>query len=175
MRLIVNGQPEPYAETWIRSERSTERCEWCGDSKRMPRIRLCRACNRVRKNLLRLEKLVKEKRPSANGKARSFLDVELAAAKNVKNLCILEGNKVRDILSEVTGLELEHWFSAVAARIAKKPRLHYKKATMLGWTFTPAERQVLAYLFWQVFHVQRQYARMAVLPLNVRTKAGFRF
>jgi hypothetical protein len=78
----------------------------------------------------------------------------------MKRLCISDGDILRRILaSEVSSLELEEWFNRAAEVIANKPRLHYNTATQLGWAFTPAQRQLLAYLFWEIFRVEWQRQR----------------
>jgi hypothetical protein len=62
---------------------------------------------------------------------------------------------------EVSPLDLESLFNQVAGRIARRLDLHHNTAIMLGWTFTSSQRQVLAYMFWQIFHVRSQYNRRA--------------
>jgi hypothetical protein len=47
----------------------------------------------------------------------------------------------------------------LAKRIAKDKRMHYNSATMLGWTFTAEQRQVLAYLFWEIFSDEASHYR----------------
>jgi hypothetical protein len=126
----------------------------------MPRTKLCRHCNEVRRELSTTQELDKTRRPKADRHQLFVLDRELAIAENMKRLCITSGNIVRRILDGVvTLLDLEEWFNEVADGIARKPRLHYNTATQLGWTFSPPQLQVLAYLFWQIFRVEWQYTR----------------
>ena len=74
-------------------------------------------------------------------------------------LCVADGKRLRKILEdEVKPLELERWFNQLADRIARKPR-HFNIAEQLGWTFSPSQRQVLALLFWEVFHMYWQRNR----------------
>jgi integrase len=75
-----------------------------------------------------------------------------------------DGTMLRGILDgEVSPLDLEHWFTELGKRIAmqprRKPRLHYNIATPLGWSFSPPQRQLLAYLFWESFHLNWQFNR----------------
>ena len=139
-----------------------ERCQWCGSSERMPRIHLCRACNRVRKNLFKTQEWVRQDGPMANRNRRLILERELAIAERMKWLCISDGKTLHGILhGEASSLHLENWFNQVAKRIARNSRLHYNTATPLGWTFTPSQRRVLSYMLWQIFHVSWQYNRRA--------------
>jgi len=141
------------------------RCDWCGGTgKKMPRTGLCRQCNDVRKHLLKTKEWVSSEHPSANRPNQFMLDRELAIAEHMKRLCIADGNTLRGILDgEVSALDLEHWFTDLARRIAqqprKRPRLHYNIATPLGWGFSLPQRQLLAYLFWEIFHVNWQFNR----------------
>lgn len=151
---------KPYAEEWIREARALPRCEWCGGTgDKMPRVGLCRPCNNVRKRLIKTQRWVTAEKPAANRQIRFLLDRELAIVKNMQRLCEADGHRVHGLLNgEVRPLQLEGWFNDIAARIAKKPRL-YSTAEQLGWSFTPPQRQLLAYLFWQIFHVHWQLNR----------------
>ena len=155
----------PYVEVWIQSARALARCDWCGGTgEKMPRIGLCRPCNEVRKHLLKTKQWVSAKRPSANRHNQFMLDRELAIAEKMKQLCIADGNALRGTLEgEVSPLDLEHWFTALARNVAREPRkrrrLHNGTASQLGWSFSPSQRQLLAYLFCQIFHAQWQFNR----------------
>ena len=49
-----------------------------------------------------------------------------------------------------------------AIAVSRAPRdkqMHYGTANMLGGTFTPEQRQVLAYLFWEIFGAEASHNR----------------
>lgn len=50
-------------------------------------------------------------------------------------------------------------FACLRKRIARDDVMHRGTATMLGWTFTPEQRQVLAYKFWNVFGAEASHNR----------------
>jgi hypothetical protein len=137
---------ESYAKTFIAQVRHFERCDWCGRDKPKKRNGLCRHCDDVRRSLEKVENEAASKRLSFG------LDFNLRVAREKKKDCINWGKSVKNILDgQVSPLELEHRFRRLAECIARDKRMHYGIATMLGWTFTAEQRQVLAYLFWQIF------------------------
>jgi len=82
-------------------------------------------------------------------KPNFLLEWELKVAREEKRDCIAWGETLKTLLVRVDALDLEHWLCMLAKRIARDKRMHYNTATMLGWTFTAEQRQVLAYLFWE--------------------------
>jgi hypothetical protein len=133
---------ESHAQKFMERAREANRCVWCARAKPKNRKGLCRHCEKIRRKIEKLEML-----PPGS----FMLDWELRVARAEKEGCIVWGGMPNGILGEVTPLDLEHWFCMLAKRIARDRRMHSNSATMLGWTFTPEQRQVLAYMFWQVF------------------------
>jgi hypothetical protein len=145
---------ETYCKRFIDSARNFDRCEWCGREGRKNRKGLCRSCNGVRKNLELLEKRTREQ-PS-----HYFLNWELRVANQMKRDCMAWGKMLSYILAgPVDALNLEHWLRDVAERVAKDKRIHFGTANMLAGAFGPAQRQVLAYLLWQVFAAEASHNR----------------
>src|SRR6266849_2268952 len=149
------GMPEKsYAKEFIADVRKADRCDWCWRDARKNRRGLCRHCNEIRKDLERLEKR------TAEGTVNFILDWNLRVARREKEDCIAWGNIGRGILDRpVSGLDLEHWFCDLAKRLARDRKMHYGTANILGWTFTPEQRQVLAYLFWEIFGAEASHNR----------------
>jgi hypothetical protein len=104
-----------------------------------------------------------------------MLDWEQRVARQKKRDCIVWGQMLHGLLNgSVEPLELERWFCMVAKHIARDDRMHRGTATVLGWTFTPEQRQVLAYLLWEIFgaeasHNRRGRARWHVQRESLRT------
>jgi hypothetical protein len=146
-----------YAKQFIEDARRAVRCDWCGRDARRNRRGLCRHCNEIRKTIEKLEKLAARK----NRKPDFMLDYELKVAKAEKKDCVAWGQILRTLLGGVDPLDLEHWFCMVAKRIARDRNMHYGTATMLGWTFTGEQRQVLAYMFWEIFGADASHNRRA--------------
>lgn len=106
---------------------------------------LCRHCNDIRKEIEKLEGKMRRIR-----KPNFLLDCELKVARAEKKDCTAWGGMLKTLLVRVDALDLEHWLCMLAKRIARDKRMHYNTATMLGWTFATEQRQVLAYLFWEI-------------------------
>jgi hypothetical protein len=78
----------------------------------------------------------------------------------MKKDCIVSGQILKGILDEpVRALQLEHDLRRVADKIANDDRMHFGMATILGRTFAPAQRQVLAYLLWEIFAAEASHNR----------------
>jgi hypothetical protein len=88
-----------------------------------------------------------------------MLQLDLQIAREEKKACMAWGQMLKEILDGVDGLGLEKWFREAAERIARDKRMHVGKATMLGWTFSREQRQILAYLFWEIFGAQASHNR----------------
>ncbi|SRR6266481_1902188 len=161
-RIIQIQRDEEYAPQFIEDARQAERCDWCGRDARRNRKRFCRHCNEIRRRIEELEKLAQ-----TSGKQNFMLDWELRVARAEKEDCIAWGGMVRRIFGQVAPLDLEHWFCMLAKRIARDRNMHYGTATMLGWTFTPAQRQVLAYMFWEIFGAEASHNRKARVVYSV--------
>jgi hypothetical protein len=87
-----------------------------------------------------------------------MLNWELRVAKQMKNDCVAWGNILKLILvGPVDSLRLEHWFRRVAETIARDKRMHFGMANTLAGVFAPAQRQVLACLFWEVFGAEASH------------------
>jgi hypothetical protein len=136
---------ESYAREFIGDMLRQARCDWCGRDARLTRKMLCRHCNDIRKRIESLEDKMRRIR-----KPDFLLDCDLRVAQAEKRDCIVWGEMLKTLLVRVDALDLEHWLCALAKRIARDKRTHYNTATMLGWTFTAEQRQVLAYLFWEI-------------------------
>ncbi len=78
---------------------------------------------------------------------------------NRKGLC-RHCNEVRKDLERVEKLT-----------IARDSRMHYGTATMLGWTCTPAQRQMLAYFFWEIFGAQASHNRQSRAQWRVQCES----
>ncbi len=165
----ANGM-KPYAEEWIEDASNETRCEWCGEPERMPRIKLCRHCNRIRKELEKTRQRVAQEKVTANKHEEFILDSALATLEEEKQSCISDGKSLKYLLEGVDSMGLESWFRWAAKRIVRKSRLHSRIATPLGWTFTPSQRQVIAYLFWEIFHADARRNRWN----RAVGKAGYR-
>jgi len=170
---ILNNQSQPYAKKFIENAKSYDRCDWCGRIGKKNRRGLCRSCNRVYKEVESLEKQIREQPASL---PNYILDWDLKVAKQMKRDCIAWGNILKGILSgPIDSLDLEHWFRKMARSIARDDRMHVGLATTLGWVFTAAQRQFLAYLFWEVFGAEashnRRYRAMGQAQRE-RLKAG---
>jgi hypothetical protein len=141
-----------YAQEFVAGIQLEDRCSWCKRTKKRNRVGLCRHCNEIRKRVEKLEKATRRKRkPDFN------LEQELKIALAEKDSCVGWGETLGSILGQVT--DLEHWFCMVATRIARDRKMHYGTATMLGWTFTAEQRQVLAYMFWEIFSADASHNR----------------
>lgn len=153
----MKNERESYAKEFIESVRRFGRCEWCGRNARKNRKGLCRPCNGVRKHLDAVEKQGRE-RPS--GSEDFTLNWELRVAREMKNDCIAWGRMLEHILNAPSEpLSLEHWFRRVAENVARDKTMHYGMASTLASVFAPAQRQVLAYLFWEVFSAAASHNR----------------
>ena len=148
---------ESYAKQFIRDAGQAVRCDWCGRDARRNRKGLCRHCNEIRKTIDKLELVAAQ----ANGKPDMILDYELRVARAEKGDCIAWGKMLHSLLGGVEPLGLEHWFCMAAKRIARDRSMHHGTATMLGWTFTQEQRQVLAYMFWEIFGADASLNRRA--------------
>lgn len=49
--------------------------------------------------------------------------------------------------------------------------MHYGTATMLGWTFTAEQRQVLGYMFWEIFGAEASHNRQGRAQSRVQRKS----
>jgi hypothetical protein len=146
-------EEESYAKEFMDDLQRADRCDWCGRDKRRNRVGLCRHCNEIRKKLRKLEKLALTSKPNF------MLDWELKVLQQKKKDCISWGQMLQGILGAVDALDLEHWFCMIAQHIARDDRMHYGTATMLGWTFTAEQRQVLGYMFWEIFGAHASHNR----------------
>jgi hypothetical protein len=152
----MRGEQESYAKEFIEGMRQSVRCHWCGRDEKKNRKGLCRHCNNVRKDLESIEKLADD--PS---EPKTFmLDWELRIARQQQKDCMAWGQMLHGILDgPVECLELEHWFRRVAESIARDKRMHYGMANTLCWIFSAEQRQVLAYLLWEVFGAEASHNR----------------
>jgi hypothetical protein len=132
------------ARQFIKLARGFSRCDWCKRDKPRNGRGLCRHCNDVRLNL--------EKTQKRDPHPRVFTGKWfLRLAREKKNSCIGWGKMLRNILDgDVSPLQLEHWLWLIAKRVGSGEKQVYGLATPLGRMFTPAQRQVLAYLFWEI-------------------------
>jgi hypothetical protein len=90
-----------------------------------------------------------------------WLDWERDIAREMKKDCISWGKMLKGILDgPVSGLALEGWFRDAAQHIARDKVMNQGRATTFGWTFTPEHRQVLGYLFWEMFGAEASHNRM---------------
>jgi hypothetical protein len=142
-----------YAKQFIEIARQAVRCNWCGRDKKLNRQGLCRHCNEVRKDLEEQEKL----------KPTTFTEKwYLNLAREKKKSCVVWGQMVPGILdAPVSGLSLEHWFRLIARRIARNNKMYDGWANMLNQTFAAEQRQVLAYMFWEIFGEDASHHRQA--------------
>lgn len=148
----------PYAIKWVEGARHAIRCKWCGRDARRNRKGLCSHCNEVRKDLEKIEKQATQACPGLV--PQLWLERELTIAREKKDDCIYWGQHLRDILfGRVDAFTLERWFRLIASRIAKNGRIHSNIATPLAWTFTGEQRQILAYLFWEIFGAEASHNR----------------
>src|SRR5437016_1044682 len=96
---------EPYAKRWIRGLATIARCDWCANTGRMSRVGLCRACNEVRKSLFKLREQSKSRKIPVGSNARFWYTRKLVTLRNMKRLCISDGDTLRRILAgEVSSL-----------------------------------------------------------------------
>jgi len=154
--IRMQREQKSYAKEFIEGMRQAVRCDWCGRDKKRSRSGLCRHCNDIRKDLERVEKLVSDPK-----EPKTFvLDWQLRVARQKKKDCVIWGQMLHGILNgSVDSLGLEHWLCRVAKRIARDNQMHRGTATVLGWTFTPEQRQMLAYLFWEIFGAEASHKR----------------
>jgi hypothetical protein len=143
---------EAFAKEFIESVRNVERCNWCGRVANRNRKGLCRPCDGIRKRLATAE--------NHSEPDNVYVKHELKVARQMKKDCIIWGEMLKGIV-EVPGdsLQLEGWLRRVAEKIANDKRMHYGMANTLGSTFAPAQRQVLAYLLWEVFAAEASHNR----------------
>jgi hypothetical protein len=156
----MKDQQEPYAKEFIESMRHTIRCVWCRRDGSKRSQGFCRHCNKVRKDLEKVEKQVQEQRPEeAPSSERDCLKLELETAREQKKDCIEWGKKLDYILSGfVDSQDLAGWFRLVAKRIARDEGMHFSAAELLV-EFTTEQRQVLAYMFWEIFGAEASRKR----------------
>ena len=155
-----NDQIESYAEIWVKQATGNVACVWCGSSDRVNRSGRCSHCERIQKNLSKTTARVNELPPDANAHERYQTNWELNIVKEKMQLCIAEGESLRRILEgPIYPYDLEHWFRRIATRIAGKDNLYWNLASPLGETFSSAQRQVLAYLFWQILQADARKSR----------------
>ncbi len=146
--------PESGAKQFIDSVRGFDRCNWCGNEARKNRKGLCRSCNDVRKQLDGAEK-------RAESRSDFMTEWELKVARAKKADCIYWGNDLKHILSgPVNGLRTEYRFAELAKKIANEKIMFHGMANTFDWTFTPEQRQVLAYLFWKIFRSEASHNRL---------------
>jgi len=141
---LANFECESYAKKFIEYRRLAERCVWCGREKPRNKMGLCRHCDNV----------TKEVKLCANRAAKSrshTADFDLRAALQMKRDCIGWGDEVRRIIAgPISGYDLEKDFELLARNIVPRSNVHSGDANMFAWTFTPEQRQVLAYLLWKI-------------------------
>jgi hypothetical protein len=154
----MQPEQESYAKEFIEGMQQAVRCDWCGRDGWKNRRGLCRHCNDVRKDFERVEKLARDV-----SEPKSFIqDWEQRVTRQKKKDCMAWGLMLRGILNgSVDPLALEHWFCMVAKHIARDDRMHRGTATTLGWIFTPEQRQVLAYFFWEIFSAEASHKRQS--------------
>lgn len=139
---------------FIQNRQNADKCDWCGKEEKMRRKGLCRHCNRVQKDITRLEKL------TASDPTNPFLNYEVKIARQKKKDCMAWGQMRRDILDgRVSSLSLEHWFRNAAKLITKDERMFFGSANFLGSVFAPGQRQVLAYKFWEMLSAKASHNR----------------
>ena len=163
---------EAFAKEFIESIRNVERCNWCGRGTNRNRRGLCRSCDGVRKRLAKTEE-AHHAEPD-----NFFVEHELKIARQMKKDCIIWGKMLKGIV-DVPGdsLQLEGWLRRVAEKVANDKRMHYGMANTLGLTFPPAQRQVLAYLLWEIFaaeasHYRQNRASGRVMREDVKANRG---
>jgi hypothetical protein len=173
-RKKMQADRQDAAKKFIDSMRSFDRCEWCGRDGKRNRNGLCRHCNDVRKDLEKFEKEVLEVGAELEPHGRLvWLNRELAIAGARKKSCIAWGRMLDDILAgHVEPLTLEsNWFRPVQKRIANDDKSNHGREVALGSIFTPDQRQVLAYMFWEILgeeasHNRRKRAEGIIDPDN---------
>jgi hypothetical protein len=143
---------EAFAKEFIESVRNVERCDWCGRVTNRNRKGLCRPCDGIRKRLASAE--------NHSEPDNVYVKHELKVARQMKKDCIASGQILKHILDgPVDSLGLEHDFRRIAEKIAIDRRMHYGMANTLGLIFAPAQRQVLAYLLWEIFAAEASHNR----------------
>jgi hypothetical protein len=142
--------PSP-AKQFLEGARRSPRCDWCARDKRLNGKGLCGSCNEVRKNLERMER----------AKLTSWTEkFHWRLAREKKKNCMGWGRQLPGILNgPVSGLDVERWFRMVARHIARDKKMYDGIATTLGWAFSAEQRQMLAYLFWEIFGEQASHHR----------------
>ena len=134
-----------YADEFLQDAKNAERCDSCLRAKSKNRFGLCRHCNEIRKRIAKLELAISKSKPNM------ALDWELQVAKAERDECKAWGGMLKSILAGVDSVDLEHWFSKLSGHIAGDVDMHSASAITIGWIFDPAQRQVLAYMFWEMF------------------------
>lgn len=144
---------EPYATTFIKYRRRADRCKWCWRERPRNGLGLCRPCNDVRKELALFEKRA--------GESKDYVtDWRLRVAREMKQDCQFWGMLVKHILEgPVSGLKLESEFHLLWKRITPREKMHSGSANMFDWTFTTEQKQVLAYLLWELFSAEASLNR----------------
>jgi hypothetical protein len=120
------------------------KCNWCKHPKEnvLPRIGLCKHCNRIRKELNRLER---EQR----------LGFTYEVVCRMKENAIAEGNIYGEIHIEITSLKLERELRLLGERFVKK-EFFKSDANILAGVFCPIHR---AYVYYMVSLYNREYMR----------------
>jgi hypothetical protein len=153
------------AKQWLDILLAMKRCAWCGeDEKPLNRAGLCSSCKGVETHIAKAKRKADELLPTASRHEEFLLKRAIEVAELAKEHCILDGEAVVMILrnEDLLTADLEHTFDDVAFAICHKRRVYGAMATRLGWTFSPKQRQVLAYLFWKAFHTDEKRKRMQI-------------
>jgi hypothetical protein len=150
------------AKKFIGQVTALDRCEWCGRDGGKIHNGLCSHCNDIRKSLEKLERKVAE----LDGQSESTLTVlrlrrELAIAEEKRKLCKTWGQMLDAILAApVEPLALERsWFLPVQVKLTKDDQANYRREDVLKAAFTPDQRQVLAYLLWEILSAEARLYR----------------
>jgi hypothetical protein len=164
----------PYAEVWLSSLRERKRCVWCGQSdKPLNKAGLCASCKRVENKITTSKATLEKNLEAPDSFGRSLLARDLKVAEKMKELCESDGETVRAILDhEQSSIKLEDQLCEIAFVVSHDRNLHNNKATLLGQTFSPSQRQVFSYLLWEIFHADGRRKRMKQAADALALEAG---
>lgn len=151
------------AKGFVHSMRQTHRCDWCGRVDLSNHKVLCPSCDRVRRELQRNE------RSAANQQSK----LELRISIKQKEDCISWGESLKRTLdAPVDSSALAGWFACAAKQIARDEGTHRGSENIWECAFTADQRQVLAYMFWEIFSVHARHHRKSRALVALGRQSG---
>lgn len=132
-------------------------CRWCKHPKEevMRKIGLCAHCNRLRREMIRLENIAEQSERERGGITHD-LYFRLKVQRKKIEAAQDEGEKYGYLFADfISGLDLEHELRLVSGRFVNKD-FFYSDASWLNLVFSPLQRK---HLYYMLSLMNREYMR----------------